>query len=81
MEEADPLGFTRQTAMILEGLNAQDLIPEFKKRNIPTDALPELSKDDLMVLGATDELADKLQQQFKIRVRSIERVGDSDEDK
>ncbi|XP_015119383.1 uncharacterized protein LOC107042731 [Diachasma alloeum] len=81
MEEADPLGFTKHTAMILEGLNAQDLIPEFKKRSIPTDALPELSKEDLVVLGASEELAEKLQKQFRSKVRKIEPIGDHDEEK
>ncbi|XP_011303749.1 uncharacterized protein [Fopius arisanus] len=81
MDNGDPLGFTKQTAMILEGLNARDLIPEFRKRNISTDALPELSKDDLMVLGATEELADKLQQQLKIRVKKIEPARDLNQEK
>ncbi|XP_063985526.1 uncharacterized protein LOC135166822 [Diachasmimorpha longicaudata] len=80
MDEADVLGFTKHTAMILEGLNAHHLIPEFKRRSIPTDALAELSKDDLLVLGASEELAEKLQKQFKSRIRKIESVRSHEEE-
>ena len=47
----DPLGFTKQTATMLEGLGAKHLIPQFKRRNISTHDLPALCKEDLMVLG------------------------------
>lgn len=47
----DPLGFTKQTATMLIGLGAGELIPQFRKRNISTQALAALSKRDLLVLG------------------------------
>lgn len=63
----DPLGFTKRTASILEGLGAGDIINEFKKRNISTDALSKLTKDDFIKLGASDELADSMNQQFNLK--------------
>lgn len=47
----DPFGFTKQTATLLRGLNASELIPECKKRNISTDVLHELSVQELIMLG------------------------------
>lgn len=47
----DPLGFTKQTEILLYGVRAQNLIQEFKKRNISTDALHKLTKEDLVKLG------------------------------
>lgn len=47
----DPLGFTRQTEMVLRGVGAQDLIKEFKNRNISTNQLHRLTKEDLVILG------------------------------
>ncbi|KAH0564274.1 uncharacterized protein LOC123272840 [Cotesia glomerata] len=65
----DVFGFTQQTAMILEGFEATDLIPEFKKRNISTSVLSELSKEDFMTLGASEELADKIIKQLGSKLR------------
>ncbi|XP_074112776.1 uncharacterized protein LOC141536271 [Cotesia typhae] len=65
----DVFGFTQQTAMILEGFEAADLIPEFKKRNISTSVLSELSKEDFMTLGASEELADKIVKQLGFKLR------------
>lgn len=50
-EFVDPLGFTRQTELLLRGVEAQNLIQEFKKRNISTETLHKLAKEDLMKLG------------------------------
>ncbi|KOC70195.1 hypothetical protein WH47_08541 [Habropoda laboriosa] len=47
----DPFGFTKQTASLLRGLGASELIPECKKRNISTDVLHELSIQELVMLG------------------------------
>lgn len=47
----DPFGFTKQTATLLRGLNASELISECKKRNISTDVLHELSVQELIMLG------------------------------
>lgn len=47
----DPLGFTKQTATLLRGLGASELIVECKKRNISTDVLQELTVQELIMLG------------------------------
>lgn len=47
------LGFTKQTETLLYGVGAQDLIKEFKRRNISTDALHKLTKEDFIQLGNT----------------------------
>ncbi|XP_057326614.1 uncharacterized protein LOC130668372 [Microplitis mediator] len=65
----DVFGFTQQTAMILEGFNAGDLIPEFKKRNISTSVLSELTKDDFITLGASEELADNIVKEIGPKLR------------
>jgi len=51
--DLDLLGFTRQTETILYGVGAQNLIKEFKRRNISTDALHKLTKEDFVQLGNT----------------------------
>lgn len=49
----DFLGFTRQTETLLRGVGAHDLIQEFKRRNISTDTLHKLTKEDFIQLGNT----------------------------
>ena len=56
----DPLGFTKRTATILEGLGAGDIINEFKKRNISTDALSKLTKNDFIKLPTNKEYFTKI---------------------
>jgi len=51
--DLDLLGFTKQTETILYGVGAQNLIKEFKRRNISTDALHKLTKEDFVQLGNT----------------------------
>lgn len=48
---SDPFGFTKQTATLLRGLGASELIVECKKRNISTDVLHELTVQELIMLG------------------------------
>lgn len=47
----DPSGYNKQTATLLRGLGAPELIPECKKRNISIDVLHELSVQELIMLG------------------------------
>lgn len=44
-------GFTKQTATILCGIGAKDLIREFRKKDLSTSALFKLTKEDFMQLG------------------------------
>ncbi|XP_012274194.1 uncharacterized protein LOC105696354 [Orussus abietinus] len=67
--DEDPLGFTKQTALLLKGLGCTDLIPQFKKRNISTTELSELDEEDFITLGADRELAEKLVTQFNIKYK------------
>ncbi|KAK0087528.1 hypothetical protein PV325_000778 [Microctonus aethiopoides] len=66
--EDDYFAFTKQTAMILEGLGIGDLIPQFKYRNISTQALSQLSKDDFITLGVHENIADNIIKQLSSRV-------------
>lgn len=48
----DVLGFTKQTETLITGLGGTpDVIKEFRKRNISTDELSELTEFDLIKLG------------------------------
>lgn len=47
----DVLGFTNQTAILLCGMGAKDLVPTFKERNVSTVMLAELTVEDLKLLG------------------------------
>lgn len=48
----DILGFTRQTETLITGLGGTPgLIEEFRKRNISTDELTDLTEYDLIALG------------------------------
>lgn len=51
MIDYDLLGFTKQTEMLLRSVGAQHLIGEFKSRNIATNALHKLTKEDFIRLG------------------------------
>lgn len=44
-------GFTKQTETLLCGVGANKLIKECKKRNISTDVLHKLTKEDFVQLG------------------------------
>ncbi|KAL0106532.1 hypothetical protein PUN28_016315 [Cardiocondyla obscurior] len=50
-KDIDFQGFTKQTEVLLRGVGAQDLIDEFKRRDISTDALRKLTKEDFIHLG------------------------------
>ena len=53
----DVLGFTRQTEMLLTGIGAPpDVIKEFRKRNLSSDELSQLTEFDLVKLGITQFL-------------------------
>lgn len=45
------LGFNKQTEALLRGLGGYDLIKEFKRKDISTDVLHKLTKEDFMQLG------------------------------
>ncbi|KAF7997211.1 hypothetical protein HCN44_005488 [Aphidius gifuensis] len=75
----DPLGFTKRTASILDGLGAGEIVNEFKKRHISTDALGKLTKDDFIKLGASNELADSMYQQFNLK-NQYRQLLDSNDD-
>lgn len=47
----NPIGFNKQTESLLCGVGGKNLIKEFKKRNISTDALHKLTKEDFIQLG------------------------------
>lgn len=51
----DPFSFNKQTATLLRGLGASELISECKKRNISTHVLHELSTQELIMLGKLEE--------------------------
>lgn len=78
---SDPLGFTKQTATLLRGLGASELIVECKKRNISTDVLHELTVQDLMMLGANRKKAEKLRNCLNVRKRRSNIVITNDEDR
>ncbi|XP_019885147.1 uncharacterized protein LOC109610477 [Camponotus floridanus] len=56
----DPIGFNKQTETLLYGVGGKNLIKEFKKRNISTDALHKLTKEDFIQLGADEHLAENM---------------------
>ncbi|XP_076382267.1 synaptogyrin [Megalopta genalis] len=66
----DPFGFTKQTAILLRGLDASELIPSCKKRNISTDVLHELSVQEFMILGADSKKAEEIKKALSIRRKS-----------
>lgn len=47
----DYTGFTKQTSLLLDGLNASHLLKKFKARNISTKELGQLTLEDLKALG------------------------------
>jgi len=49
----NPIGFNKQTEALLCGVGGKNLIKEFKKRDISTDALHKLTKEDFIQLGNT----------------------------
>ena len=65
----DPLGFTKQTATLLRGLGAPELIVECKKRNISTDVLQELTVQELIMLGIDPKKAEELKNCLNARKR------------
>ncbi|XP_067204469.1 uncharacterized protein [Linepithema humile] len=70
----DPLGFTKQTEILLCGVGAQNLIQEFKKRNISTDALHKLTKEDLEKLGANENQAESMVKVLRISRKKNESI-------
>ncbi|XP_046746815.1 uncharacterized protein LOC124411624 [Diprion similis] len=60
----DVLGFTNQTAVLLCGMGAKKLVPQFREMNISTEMLADLTHDDLVLLGADHELADRMLKQL-----------------
>ncbi|XP_015517166.1 uncharacterized protein LOC107222349 isoform X1 [Neodiprion lecontei] len=60
----DVLGFTNQTAVLLSGMGAKELVPQFRERNISTEMLANLTHDDLVLLGASHELAHRMLKQL-----------------
>lgn len=50
-ESTDFSGFTKQTETLLRGIGANELINEFKTRDISTNVLHKLTKEDFMLLG------------------------------
>lgn len=56
----NPIGFNKQTEALLCGVGGNNLIKEFKKRDISTDALHKLTKEDFIQLGADEHLAENM---------------------
>lgn len=67
--------------MILEGLGAGDLIPQFKRRNISTQALSQLSKEDFMTIGANKDLSQIMVKQLRLGSEKNEGQVIDDQDK
>ena len=63
----DPFSFNKQTASLLRGLGASELIPECKKRNISTHVLHELSTQELIMLGAPSQKAEEIKNALDIK--------------
>ena len=63
----DPFSFNKQTATLLRGLGASELIAECKKRNISTHVLHELSTQELIMLGASSEKAEEIKNALDIK--------------
>lgn len=62
----DILGFTRQTETLITGLGGTpDLVEEFRKRNISTEELAELTEYDLINLGADYSFISSFLKQMK----------------
>ncbi|XP_078036898.1 synaptogyrin [Augochlora pura] len=66
----NPFGFTKQTAILLRGLGASELIPACKERNISIDALHQLSIEEFMMLGADSQKAEEIKKALNIRRES-----------
>lgn len=47
----NPLGFNKQTEALLCGVGGNNLIKEFKKRDISSNVLHKLRKEDFVQLG------------------------------
>lgn len=58
--DLDLLGFTRQTEALLRGVGAENLVKECRRRNISTDALHKLTKEDFVQLGADADQAENV---------------------
>ena len=71
MECYDSFSFTKQTATLLRGLGIRELIPEFKKRNISTDVLHELSTEELIILGVDPQKAEELKNTLNVKKRKF----------
>ncbi|KYN37630.1 Synaptogyrin-2 [Trachymyrmex septentrionalis] len=56
----DLLEFTKQTETLLCGVGAQNLVKECKRRNISTNALHRLTKEDFVQLGADADHAENI---------------------
>lgn len=65
----DSFSFTKQTATILRGLGISELIPEFRKRNISTDILHELSAQELIILGVDSQKAEEIRKSLNVKKR------------
>ncbi|KMQ90536.1 synaptogyrin-2 [Lasius niger] len=53
----NPFGFNKQTEALLCGVGGNNLIKEFKRRDISTDVLHKLTEEDFIQLGADEHLA------------------------
>ncbi|XP_048508556.1 uncharacterized protein LOC105689907 isoform X2 [Athalia rosae] len=69
----DPLGLTNQTAILICGMGAKELLPKMRDKNISTEVLADLTIDDLKLLGATPELADHMSKQISPLAKRLRR--------
>ncbi|XP_050453864.1 uncharacterized protein LOC126852762 [Cataglyphis hispanica] len=60
MDKYNSLGFSKHTETLLRGLGGSDLIKEFKRKDISTDVLHKLTKEDFIRLGADEHLAENM---------------------
>lgn len=51
MDKYNSLGFNKHTEALLRGSGGSDLIKEFKRKDISTDVLHKLTKEDFIRLG------------------------------
>ncbi|XP_076392089.1 synaptogyrin [Megachile rotundata] len=65
----DSFSFNKQTATLLRGLGIPELIPEFRKRNISTDILHELSTQELILLGVDSQKAEEIRKALNVKKR------------
>ncbi|KYQ56082.1 Synaptogyrin-2 [Trachymyrmex zeteki] len=80
----DLLEFTKQTETLLCGVGAQNLVKECKRRNISTNALHRLTKEDFVQLGADADHAENIvnalciskKKQYDVKPKSHYRVLD-----